>query len=60
MLIIDLPLEDPDPIVPHPDLTAAQRPTPLQVFDAARHLGWFPAEPFLRPVVPAPGQEAAG
>ena len=57
MIVIDLPFEDPDPIVPHPELVAAKKPTPAQVFDAARHLGWFPAEPFLRPVVPVFRQE---
>ena len=38
---------------PHPELVAAQKPTPAEVFEAARYLGWMPAEPFLVPAVPA-------
>ncbi len=38
---------------PHPELVAATQPTPAEVFEAARYLGWMPAEPFLMPAVPA-------
>ena len=40
---------------PHPDLVAATQPTPAEVFEAARYLGWMPAEPFLNPAVPSGG-----
>jgi len=58
VIVIDMPLGDPGPIVPHPDLVAANKPTPAQVFSAAQALGWFPCEPFLRPAVPVSRQEA--
>jgi hypothetical protein len=38
---------------PHPELVASTRPTPVQVYEAARYLGWLPEEPFLVPAVPA-------
>ena len=41
---------------PHPALVAAIRPTPRQVTEAARELGWLPPGPYLRPAVPGQGE----
>jgi hypothetical protein len=38
---------------PHPELVTATRPTPAEVFEAARYLGWLPEVPLLNPAVPA-------
>ncbi len=43
---------EPEPVEPHPALTASIRPTPGQVYRAALQLGWYPETPFLRPAVP--------
>ena len=35
---------------PHPALVASRTPSAAEVFSAAQYLGWYPAEPLLRPV----------
>ena len=41
LAILELPAE-PRRVDPHPDLVAAIRPTPAQMWEAALILGWFP------------------
>ena len=45
--------DEPEPdLTPHPDLVAAQRPSPREVAEAAALIGWLPDIPYLNPAVP--------
>ena len=43
--ILDLGDDEEPDITPHPDLVAAQRPSPRDFLTAVSLLGWLPEEP---------------